>query len=201
MPLPMRALSCTVRRFVRCREVDEAVLLANASGYGLAASALGADLEHAHSIAQRLQAVRYASTSTPTSRPTCRSTGSSAPVSAWRSGRKACRPTPRSWCSIPASEVATDCLPVSRDGGGPGTRVPRRARAADPFAKGELMLQPTAVMAMFSMAAWRTGTIGGCRLNIAGIGYTLSGNARGYRCQLPVPVTAVSESFRCSEGV
>jgi acyl-CoA reductase-like NAD-dependent aldehyde dehydrogenase len=41
---------------VRYHEVEEAVGLANASDYGLAASVWGADLDHAHCIARRLQA-------------------------------------------------------------------------------------------------------------------------------------------------
>lgn len=41
---------------IRYRGVDEAVRLANASDYGLAASVWGTDLEYAHSVARRLQA-------------------------------------------------------------------------------------------------------------------------------------------------
>ena len=36
---------------------------------------------------------------------------------------------------------------------------------------------------------------------IAALRSTVGGNVRGYRCQLPVPVTAARDSFRCPEGV
>ena len=199
---PMEAMQCGQSPLiVRCREADEAVLPENASRYGLAASVWGTDRQYAQSVVRRLQAARCASTITPASRPTCCSASSPAPVSTCRSGRKACRPPPRSWCSMRAIDAAPTCLRVPRTGGGRGTRLRRRVRVADPDPPGP---------ALAAANRCHGGVLDDCLQDwyhrrvpayIAAFDFTVSGNARAYRCQLPIPVTAVRESFRCSEGV